>query len=81
MYIFDISNVGYEKSKLEGISYLVQDSVEEENEAACDIVIKNDDKIKCFETIDKVIISKKVKSLFGVFYNKEYFEIEKIIEK
>lgn len=76
-YVYDISNVQYEKNKLNSVANLVKDSKADDK---CSIAIMNDKDIKCVPTENKVTISKKIKSIFGRILNKNYYDISVTIE-
>ena len=78
-YIYDFLNINYEKQKLNSITELVgKDSKETDY---CDIVNKNDKDVTCYIGLDRVVLSKRVKSVFGLITNKKYFEIKVEIKK
>lgn len=78
-YIYDFLNVNYEKQKLNGITDLI--NINEDEIDYCNIVYKNDKDAECQIKSDKIIITKRIKSIFGSITNKKFFDIKIEIKK
>ena len=72
-YIYDVSNMGYEKNKLNGISKIIKDNPREDS---CVIALKNDKDVLCEQNSNIVTLKKRVKSIFGKIAKKDYYEIK-----
>lgn len=76
-YVYDVSSVQYEKNRINSIAEIAKNSVSEDK---CSIVEKNDNKITCTKEGTKIILSKRIKSIFGRILNKTYYDISVTIE-
>ena len=72
-YVYDIVNVNYYRNKLDGISKIIKDN---NGEDACLTAKKNDKDIICNTYSDKVILIKKIKTVFGKIARKDYYELK-----
>ena len=72
-YIYDTLNINYEKQRLDDIKESLEKSEESDY---CDIVYKNDKDMMCNMEQEKIIITKRVKTIFGFINNKKYYEIK-----
>ena len=80
-YVFDVVNTNYEKNKLENLSLMLKENLDEDitdNEIK-ELISKNDTNIIVSitrkENVTKVELSKRIKSLFGKIIGKEYYDI------
>ena len=76
-YVFDVSNVQYERNKLNSIASVVKDS---KSDNKCDIAVKNDKDLICTSDGNKITLKKRIKSIFGKILNKDYYDISVTIE-
>ncbi len=72
-YVFDFLNVNYEKQKLNDIASLIE--INDENTNYCKIIYANDKDANCTVESGKVIITKRIKSIFGFITDRKYFDI------
>lgn len=76
-YVFDVFNLNYEKQKLNNIVELSKSNYSDYTESNyCDIVYRNDSNAICVVEANKIIVTKKVKSLFSTIIGKKYFDIK-----
>lgn len=81
-YSFDVLNTNYEKNKLENLSLMLKENLDEDitdNEIK-ELVNKNDLNIVVSITRDEskveIQLSKRIKSMFGKIIGKEYYDIK-----
>ena len=81
-YSFDVLNTNYEKNKIENLSLMVKENLNDDitdNEIK-ELINKNDTNIVVTITrngeITKVELSKRIKSLFGKVIGKDYYDIK-----
>ena len=81
-YSFDVLNTNYEKNKLENLSLMLKENLDEDitdNEIK-ELVNKNDANIVVSITRDEskveIQLSKRIKSMFGKIIGKEYYDIK-----
>ena len=69
-YIYDISNMNYEKNRINGIAEMIKDT---NSEDVCDLVYKNDKNIECTIDSEKITLKKEIKSVLSkILGNKTY---------
>ena len=81
-YSFDVLNTNYEKNKMENLSSMVEDSIDDgiTDDEIRRLISKNDKSITILisrkdDTV-KVELSKRIKSIFGKIIGKEYYDIK-----
>ena len=81
-YSFDVLNTNYEKNKIENLASMLEENIDNGiTDAEIKELIKKNDKnitvsITRINKIQKVELSKRVKSLFGKIIDKEYYDIK-----
>lgn len=81
VYVLDVVNINYEKMKLDNISNMIVEEIKKDEDLdICLLVEKNDSDIEC-EVNEEIVLKKRIKSLFGNFTKKEFYEIEKRVKK